>query len=167
MSNLPPPSTPEPGPSYEPTSSNPPTAAWDQPTSSPSSAPIPPPPPGFSNDSGARNGAGTASLVLGILSIVTGLFVIGIVLGIVGLVLGIIGRKRAKRGEATNGGAALAGIITSIIGSLVSIAMIVFVVVLLSSGSFSSLVDCLDDAGDDPVAQDRCERDFEDDLFGG
>ncbi len=104
--------------------------------------------------------------MLGILSIVTGLVGVGIVLGIIGLVLGIIGRKRAKRGEATNGGAALGGIITSIIGSLVSIAMIVFVVVLLSSGSFSSLVDCLDDAGNDQAAQDRCERDFEDDLFG-
>ncbi len=140
--------------------------AWNQPSASPYSAPIPPPPPGFSNDAGTRNGAGTAALVLGILSIVTGLFGIGIVLGIIGLILGIIGRKRAKRGEASNGGAALAGIVTSILGSLVSIAMIVFVVVLLSSGSFGSLVECLDDAGNDQAAQDRCEREFEDDLLG-
>ena len=156
MSNLPPPM---------PSSGEPP--AWNEPSPGLS---VPPPPPGFSNDAGAagsRNGVGTASLVLGILSIVTGLFGIGIVLGIIGLILGFVGRSRVKRGEASNGGAALGGVITSIIGSLISIAVIVFAVVILSSGSFGSLTDCLDDARNDKDAIDQCERDFQDDLFGG
>lgn len=62
-----------------------------------------------------------ASLVLGILSLVIGLFLsaygwAGAILGIVGIVLGALGRKdAAKKGMAT------AGLVCSIIGTVLGI----------------------------------------------
>ncbi|MDG4865612.1 DUF4190 domain-containing protein, partial [Streptomyces sp. T-3] len=76
------------------------------------------------------NGMGTAAMVLGILSIVLFCFwgILSIILGILALIFGIMGRKKAGRGEATNGGMALAGIITGAIGIVVGIAMLSFMI---------------------------------------
>lgn len=74
-----------------------------------------------------RNGLGTAALVLGILSlpgIVT--IVLGILLGLLAVIFGLIGMGRAKRGEATNGGSAIAGLVTGAIGLVVSVVLIAF-----------------------------------------
>ena len=109
---------------------------------------------------GTRNGLGTASLVLGILSI------IGIITVIGGVILGLVGRGRVKRGEAANGGVALAGVVTSLVGLVVSI-ILIGVGVIFFADDFTNLVDCLDEAGDNPAAVEQCERDFEDDLTGG
>ncbi|NWF29916.1 DUF4352 domain-containing protein [Streptomyces sp. PKU-EA00015] len=88
-----------------------------------------------------RNGLGTAALVLGIIGAVTGfvplLFWLGGLLGLLALVLGLLGRGRAKRGEATNKGAATAGAILGLI------AMIVGVVIGIAT------VKAVDDAVDD------------------
>ncbi|WP_306323629.1 MULTISPECIES: DUF4190 domain-containing protein [unclassified Streptomyces] len=63
----------------------------------------------------ARNGLGTAALILGVIGAVSGLipllFWLAGILGVIALVLGLTGRGRAKRGEATNKGVALAGTI--------------------------------------------------------
>ncbi len=131
----------------------------------------PPPPPGYSDQPGAsvekQNGLGTASLVLGIISIVAILTVLGgILFGLIGAILGFIGRGRAKRGEADNGGIALAGILTSLFGLVASVALIVIGVVFLAD-DFGNLADCLNDAGDDDAAIEQCQIDFEDDLTGG
>ena len=76
-----------------------------------------------------RNGLGIASLVLGILALLgSWVPVLGIgagILAIVGLVLGIIGMRRAKRGEATNRGVALAGTILSALALLAAIVLTV------------------------------------------
>ncbi|WP_307798861.1 DUF4190 domain-containing protein [Streptomyces beijiangensis] len=75
------------------------------------------------------NGFGIAGMVLGILSVV--IFCawgIGIVLGVLALIFGILGRKRANRGEASNGGMALAGIILGSIGIVVSSAFLGFII---------------------------------------
>ncbi|MFI5984860.1 DUF4190 domain-containing protein [Streptomyces sp. NPDC051555] len=64
-----------------------------------------------------RNGFGVTALVLGILSVVgciTSVF--AVVMGIVAVVFGALGRQRAGRGEADNGGMALAGLILGIVG---------------------------------------------------
>lgn len=137
----------------------------------PAPPPPPPPPPGFSTSpvgsQGARNGLGTAALVLGILSIFAIITVVGgVILGLIGVILGLVGRGRVKRGEADNGGVALAGIVTGLVGLLVSIILIV-VGVIFFADDFTDLVDCLDEAGDNPAAVEQCERDFEDDLTGG
>ena len=118
-----------------------------------------PPPP-----AGNRNGFGTAALVLGILSLVTWFLFVGGLFGIVAIVLGALGRGRAKRGEASNGGMALAGIITGALGVLLTILVIVGVAALFSTGEFSNLTDCLQDAGGDQEAIDDCQRQFEDSL---
>lgn len=74
--------------------------------------------------SAPRNGLGVAALIMGILAVLFGVFFfpLGFVLGLVGVGLGIAGRRRAKRGEATNGGAALTGVVLSVIGLVIAIA---------------------------------------------
>ncbi|WP_327326376.1 DUF4190 domain-containing protein [Streptomyces sp. NBC_01210] len=76
--------------------------------------------------SAPANGMGITAMVLGILSVC--LFclygVVGIVLGVLALIFGIIGRKRAQRGEATNAGMALSGIILGIIGIVIGLVFI-------------------------------------------
>ncbi|MGW1728514.1 hypothetical protein ACWCQK_37220 [Streptomyces sp. NPDC002306] len=72
-----------------------------------------------------NNGLGTAGLVLGILSaIVFCLWPIAIVLGVLAVIFGVIGRKRGNRGEASNGGQALAGAICGGVGIALGIGMI-------------------------------------------
>ncbi|MEV5192678.1 DUF4190 domain-containing protein [Streptomyces clavifer] len=63
------------------------------------------------------NGLGTAAMVLGIIAVVGFcLYGVNIILGILALIFGIIGLGRAKRGEATNRGMAIAGIILGSVG---------------------------------------------------
>ena len=75
------------------------------------------------------NGMGITAMVLGILSVC--LFclygVVGIVLGTLALIFGILGRKRAQRGEATNGGMALAGIILGACGIVIGAVFIALI----------------------------------------
>ncbi|MFF1838541.1 DUF4190 domain-containing protein [Streptomyces sp. NPDC058231] len=92
------------------------------------------------------NGMGTAAMVLGILAIC--LFCIygipSLILGGLALVFGILGRKRAQRGEATNSGQALAGIIMGSIGIVFGLAIIGFLVWL-----FATHADSFDDSSYD------------------
>lgn len=77
------------------------------------------------------NGMGTAGLVLGILAaVVFCLWPLAIVLGILGVIFGVIGRRKARRGEATNPGQALAGIICGAVGIALGIGMLVFLIVV-------------------------------------
>lgn len=119
---------------------------------------------GMPPPAGNRNGLGTASMVLGILSLVTWFLLIGGVFGVVAVVLGALGRGKAKRGEASNGGMALAGIVTGALGILLTVLVVVGVAALFSTGEFSNLTDCLQDAGGDQEAIDDCQRQFEDSL---
>ncbi|MGH4035375.1 DUF4190 domain-containing protein [Actinomycetota bacterium Odt1-20B] len=76
------------------------------------------------------NGLGIAGLVLGIISAVGFcLWPIAIVLGILAVIFGAIGRGRWRRGEATNGGQALAGLICGIVGILLGVGMLVLTIV--------------------------------------
>ncbi|MGW6534904.1 DUF4190 domain-containing protein [Streptomyces sp. NPDC055011] len=80
--------------------------------------------------SGQNNGMGTAGLVLGIIG--TCLFwvwgVPSIVLGVLGLIFGILGRKRANRGEASNGGTATAGIVLGSVSIVLGAAVLALIV---------------------------------------
>ncbi|MGW7200564.1 DUF4190 domain-containing protein [Streptomyces chryseus] len=73
----------------------------------------------------ARNGLGTAALILGIIGALSGLipffFWLAGILGIIALVMGLAGRGRAKRGGATNKGVALAGAILGLISLIMSV----------------------------------------------
>ena len=118
-----------------------------------------PPPP-----AGNRNGFGVAALVLGILSLVTWFLFVGGLFGVIAVVLGVIGRGRAKRGEANNGGMALAGLITGAVGVLLTILVIVGVAALWNSEEFSTVRECVEEAGSDQAAIDACAEQFEGDL---
>ncbi|MET9516711.1 DUF4190 domain-containing protein [Streptomyces sp. NPDC002994] len=73
----------------------------------------------------ARNGLGTAALILGIIGALSGLipffFWLAGILGIIALIMGLAGRGRAKRGGATNKGVALAGTILGLISLIMSV----------------------------------------------
>lgn len=65
-----------------------------------------------------RNGYGLAAMVLGIVAVVTavnGFFFFALPMAlstaVLATVFGVLGRRRAQRGEADNGGQALAGLI--------------------------------------------------------
>ncbi|WP_073964834.1 DUF4190 domain-containing protein [Streptomyces sp. CB02460] len=104
--------------------------------------------PGYGNPWGGpapANGLGIASLVLGIIATAGFcMYGLGIVLGILALIFGIIGRGRAQRGEADNGGVALAGIILGSIGIVVSAAFLGFFIWLVTNDDFDD-----EDSGSD------------------
>ena len=110
------------------------------------------------------NGFGITALVLGILALLLGVVLVGALFGVAAIVFGFLCRARARRGEATNGGMAVAGIILGIVGILVSI----FVVVSISNlfgEEFSTLTECLEQASTQAETE-QCQRDFEDQLGG-
>jgi hypothetical protein len=108
----------------------------------------------------SRNGFGVAALVLGVLSLVP----IGGLLGIPGLVFGILGRKRVTRLEATNGGIALAGIITSVLGMLLLAVYVTLAVVFFTSGDGQRYIDCMDAAHNDQFKTQQCADQLARDL---
>ncbi|MEU0675145.1 DUF4190 domain-containing protein [Streptomyces sp. NPDC006172] len=79
------------------------------------------------------NGMGTAAMVLGIVATV-GLCIwpVTILIGPLAVVFGVIGRSKAKRGEASNAGQALAGIICGVAGFVLAAAMLVLFIVAQS-----------------------------------
>ncbi len=101
---------------------------------------------------GKRNGFGTAALVLGILSLVLcWVPVVGLVIGVLAIVFAVLGRKRAGRREADNGGMAIAGLVTGIIGLILSV---IFTSILIF---LSDEIRCVQEAQNDPAAQAQCE----------
>ncbi|MEV4427224.1 DUF4190 domain-containing protein [Streptomyces sp. R-07] len=96
------------------------------------------------------NGMGTTAMVLGIIAVAGFcMYGLGVILGILALIFGIIGMKKAGRGEATNRGMALAGVILGSIGILVSAVFLGFMIWAISQDSTS-----FDDSGtdEDPFA---------------
>ncbi|MFJ6570934.1 DUF4190 domain-containing protein [Streptomyces sp. NPDC091292] len=76
------------------------------------------------------NGLGTASLVVGIISVVGFcLWPVAIILGILAVVFGCVSRAKARRGEATNPGQALAGIICGSVGLALALMLLVATVI--------------------------------------
>ncbi len=129
-------------------------------------APVRPPYGSTGPGTAPSNGLGVAALVLGIAAVVTGLFLLGGVLGVVAIVLGVLARKKAARGEADNGGTALAGIVLGAVGILVAAVVVVVAGVLFSRADLGSFTECLSQADGDQAAVDACSRDFERDLTG-
>ncbi len=117
--------------------------------------PPPYPPP-------AKNGLGTASLVVAIISLFTVFG--GVVLGVVAVILGFLGRGRVQRGEANNGGIAVAGIVLGAVSIVVSIVAIVIMAVVgwsvFKDVGGTEYIDCLNQAGSDQTAVERCADEF-------
>ncbi|WP_030617419.1 DUF4190 domain-containing protein [Streptomyces sclerotialus] len=87
--------------------------------------PGPPVPMGAPAPQAARNGLGVTALVLGVIGVLSGLipffFWLAGLLGLLALIFGLIGRGRAKRGQATNKGVALAGVLLGIAALVASV----------------------------------------------
>ena len=80
-------------------------------------------PPGSQSVS---NGMGTSALVLGIIGVATSWTVfLGFILGILAIIFGAIGLGRVRRGEATNRGAARAGLILGIVAVALMLLLVV------------------------------------------
>jgi hypothetical protein len=112
-----------------------------------------------------RNGIGTAALVLGIIGLALAVVVVGGLLRLVAVVLGIVALARVRRGEATNRGVAIAGIVTG------GLAIVLSGVIIAAGAAFWSenkdeirdFNDCVDQADNDQ-ARERCADRFENDL---
>lgn len=113
-----------------------------------------------------RNGFGIAALVLGILAVLSGFLFVGALFGIAAIVLGVLGRGRAKRGEATNGGMALAGIVLGVVGILFAALAAFGIAQLVGTEEFSNLTECLENA-ETREEQLECQRQFEEQVGGG
>jgi hypothetical protein len=122
------------------------------------------PPPGR-----LRNGSGTAALVIGVLSLVLAILVIfaplGAVLGVVGAIFGVIGLTRVNHGLADNRGQAIGGLVTSVAGLLIGIAITVSVGSFLAThwNDLRTFGRCLDGASSNE-ARDACARQFADQV---
>ena len=109
-----------------------------------------------------RNGLGVTSLVLAIIALVGSCSVIGgLVLGIAAVVLGVLGRGRVQRGEATNGGVALTGIILGALAVLVSGAFLMFGIRVFNEYGGRDLLSCVQNAGGDNDVVQQCMDDFQ------
>lgn len=86
-----------------------------------------------------RNGLGTAALVLGIIGVVLSWTVyLGVILGVLAIIFGGVGLARAKRGEATNRGAAMAGLVLGIIAIALLVLLVIIGIGLFAAGVSSS-----------------------------
>lgn len=121
-------------------------------------------PPGYGQGSGyggpgarPRNGFGITALVLGLLALVLFWTIVGgIVFGILALIFGLLGRARAKRGQATNGGLAVAGMVLGIIGLLLAIGLVALFASLMNSPAGQSYQQCVQQSGGDPAKLQQC-----------
>lgn len=96
--------------------------------------------PGYAMPMQPSNGMGTTGLVLGIIGVVCSVTIfmeiLGMILGILAIIFGAIGRGKANRGEATNKGAATAGLVCGIIATvLLPLLVFVFFASLFSTSS--------------------------------
>ncbi|MEZ0359909.1 DUF4190 domain-containing protein [Mycobacterium sp. ENV421] len=162
----------------------PPEQAPQQPTPPPYGAP-PPPPPGYPAPSygqypggyppappqpyagytppptGPRNGLGVTALVIAIVALLSSFSVVGgVILGIVAVIIGFAGRSRVKRGEANNGGVALAGVILGFLAIIVGLAFIAVWVGVFKEVGATDYIDCLQKAGQDQQQVQQCADEF-------
>ena len=108
-----------------------------------------------------RNGLGIAALIVAIIALVSSFSIVGgIVLGLVAVVLGFLGRARAKRGEADNGGVALAGIVLGVVAVIAGLSFIAVWVGLFRQVGANDYFDCLQQAGQDRDKVQMCSDEF-------
>jgi Domain of unknown function (DUF4190) len=109
---------------------------------------------------GPKNGLGIASLVIAIIALLSVFG--GIVLGVVAVILGFLGWHRAKRGEATNGGMAVAGIVLGVLSIIEAVVLIGLAVWGFGEAGGTDYLDCLSRADNDEQAIQQCAEQFQD-----
>jgi hypothetical protein len=120
----------------------------------------PPPQSGPPPQAGPQNGLGIAALVVAIIALISVFG--GVVLGIVAVVLGFLGWNKARRGEANNGGVAVAGIVLGFLSIIEAIVVIGFAVWGFNEAGGGDYVECLSKAGSDQQAMQQCIDQFTD-----
>ncbi len=135
----------------------------------PGAYPPPPPQPYAGYDApmptAPKNGLGIAALILGLLSLPAVFTVVGgFVLGLLAVIVGFVGYRRARSGEANNGGVAIGGIVLGLLGIIVSAVLIAFGFKMFNEFGGRDLVDCLREAGNDTAAQQECQNQFQGNL---
>lgn len=121
----------------------------------------PAPPLPYPSRIGPRNGLGIASLVIAIVALLFVWSVLGgVILGIIAAAIGFAARTRVQRGEADNGGVAIAGIVLGILAIVVGLLFTVIWVGLLRDVGADDYMECLEKAGSDPVKQQQCADRF-------
>jgi hypothetical protein len=130
----------------------------------PGSYPPPPPQPysGYAPPPVApKNGLGIAALVVAIIGLVFCWTVVGgVILGVVAVIIGFVARGRVKRGQATNGGVAIAGIVLGFLAIIVSLVFIPIWIGMFKVMGGTDYVDCVSKAGQDPDAIQKCADQF-------
>jgi hypothetical protein len=110
---------------------------------------------------GPRNGLGITALVLAIIGLVFCWTVVGgIILGLCAIIIGLVARGRVKRGQATNGGVAIAGIVLGFLAIIVSLVFIPIWYGVFEEVGGTDYVDCLSKAGSDQQAIQQCADQF-------
>jgi hypothetical protein len=95
--------------------------------------------------------------VLGLLALVLSWTILGgLVFGLLALIFGLLGRARAKRGEATNGGMSVAGVVLGILGLLIAIGLVVLGISLFNSPAGQNYQQCIQQSGGDPAKIQQC-----------
>ena len=127
----------------------------------------PPPPQPYSGfappPTGPRNGLGIAALVIAIVGLVFCWTVAGgVILGLTAVIIGFVAQGRVKRGEATNGGVAIAGIVLGFLAIIVSLVFIPIWIGVFEEVGGTDYVDCLSKAGSDNQAIQKCADQFRD-----
>lgn len=149
------PSAPPPGP--------PPSAYSYPPGPYPGRYPPPPMMP-YGNYPGVpvapRNGLGIAALIIGVIALLSSWLGVGGLIGIAAVILGFVARARVKRGEANNGGVAMAGIVIGVIAIIAALAVAALWVLLIRNVDPGSYFDCLQQAGNDKVKVQQCSDEF-------
>ena len=127
----------------------------------------PPPPPapyaGYAPPPvGPKNGLGIAALIVAIIGLVFCWTVVGgIILGVVAVIIGFLARGRVKRGEASNGGVAIAGIVLGIVAIVLGLVFIPIWYSLFEGAGVTDYVDCVSRAGSDQEAVQQCANQFQ------
>ena len=126
----------------------------------------PPPPPqpysGFTPPpTGPRNGLGIATLALAIIGLVFCWTVVGgVMLGVCAVIIGFVAWGRVKRGEATNGGVAIAGIVLGFLAIIVSLIFIPIWIGVFDEVGGTDYIDCVAKAGSNQQAIQQCADQF-------
>lgn len=108
-----------------------------------------------------RNGLGVGSLVVAIFGLLGSFSVAGgIILGIAAVILGLLGRNRVRKGEANNGGVALAGIILGVLAIIAGLVFIAIWVGMFKEVGAGGYFDCLQQAGQDRTQVQECSDQF-------
>lgn len=164
--DTPPPAAPPPPPPPPPPQQPPQQYPYPYPPAPYGGGGYPPPPPqpyaGYTPPpTGPRNGLGVASLVIAIVGLLSSFSVAGgVILGIVAVIIGFVARGRVRKGEANNGGVALAGIVLGFVAMIAGLAFIAIWVGVFNEVGAGTYIDCLQNAGQDQSKIQQCADEF-------